>query len=91
MVQIAMLLFTVPFGIFIANRRTAYLAAAILFAVVFAVQTVVVAVDTPDDINVLYFVLNAATLAVGLGLTAGGLALGRRRRTRQASGAQSAG
>ncbi|OHV30349.1 MULTISPECIES: hypothetical protein [Pseudofrankia] len=83
MAQIAMLLLTVPLGIYLANRRTAYLATIILFAVVLAAQTIVVHADTPSDINWTYWLLNAATLAVGLGLTTAGLALGRRRRTRR--------
>ncbi|CAI7974134.1 conserved hypothetical protein [Frankia sp. Hr75.2] len=86
MVQFAMLLLPVPLGVYISGRRTAYLITAIVFAITLVIQTIVVAADTPDDINPLYWLLNIASLAVGLGLTAAGRALGRRRRTRRAAG-----
>jgi hypothetical protein len=50
-----------------------------LWAIVFPIQTIVVHSDNPDDFNVLYFVVNALILALGIGLNRLGSRLRRRR------------
>ncbi len=80
MVQIMMLLFAFPLGFFLAVRRTAYGATVALFALGLAVQTPLVAAD--NTIDAWYWVINAATLVVGIGLATWGNAIGARRRNR---------
>ena len=53
------------------------------WAAILPVQTAVVHADSPDDINVLYFLLNGLILGAGLVLNA----LGGRVRGRRVSGA----
>lgn len=82
---IAAILLAGPLGYFCRTRKqglTIYLAA---YVVIFPIQTAVVSADAPDDINVSYFVVNAAILLVGLGLNALGARLRQRRVVRTAS------
>ncbi|HYZ30092.1 MAG TPA: hypothetical protein VE570_13610, partial [Thermoleophilaceae bacterium] len=52
-----------------------------LWAVIFPIQTIVVHSENADDIEVVYFVFNAAILAGGIGLNG----LGGRLRERRAA------
>lgn len=81
MVQVAMLVLAFPLGFFLADRRVAYGATAIVFAAVMAVQTPFVVSDS--GLDAWYWIINAATLAVGLGLAIWGNTLGARRRARR--------
>ena len=53
-----------------------------LWAVVFLIQTVVVHSENADDIGILYFVINAVMLCVGLGLNRLGSVMRDRRQWR---------
>ena len=74
---IAAIVFAGPLGYLVPSRPLlAYLA---IWAVIFPVQTVVVHSENPDDIQPLYFVVNALILAGGIGLNRLGARLRRRR------------
>ena len=69
-----------PLGYFCATRRRGLGLYLLVWAVIFPFQTIVVQRANPDDINVLYFVLNAVILGVGIALNR----LGARLRPRRA-------
>jgi hypothetical protein len=73
-----------PLGYFLRSRRYALLSYLGLWAVVFPIQTVVVLSENADDISVLYFVLNALILCVGIGLNRLGSVLRARRNAKVA-------
>jgi hypothetical protein len=77
-----------PIGYFTETRKRGLVIYLALWAIVFPIQTVVVHSDNADDIGVLYLVLNALILCLGIGLNRLGSVLGeRRRRTAVAEGA----
>ncbi len=77
-----------PVGYFTGRRKRGLVLYLALWAIVFPIQTIVVHSDNADDIGVLYFVLNALILCLGIGLNRLGSVLGeRRRRTAVAEGA----
>lgn len=79
---IAAVLIAGPLGYFVRTRGLlVYLG---LWALIFPVQTVIVHADNPDDIGVMYFVVNAVILAFGIGLNTLGARL-RERRARTAT------
>jgi len=79
---IAALLIAAPVGYFARTARAALLRYLVLWAVILPIQTIVVSDD--KGIDGLYPVVNAAILALGIGLNRLGYKLGRRRRKRQA-------
>ena len=83
MVQLAMLLFGFPIGYFLSrSQQVALLVTTAVALVILIPQTMWVNSDNPNDINGGYWIIQAITLAVGLGLTL----LGRRlRQNRRAS------
>jgi hypothetical protein len=70
MVQIAALLFAAPLGYFCKTRRQGLAFYGLLTAVLLPIQTLWILSDSPDDVNVGYWVIQVLTLAVGLGLNA---------------------
>lgn len=76
---IAAILAAGPLGYFCRTRRQGLGLYLLVWAAIFPIQTVVVHADTPDDISVSYFVVNAAILAVGVGMNALGTRLRERR------------
>jgi hypothetical protein len=76
---IAAIVLAGPLGYFVRSRPL--LVYLVAWAVIFPVQTVVVHADNPDDIQPLYFVVNAVILAGGIALNT----LGVRRRLRRAA------
>lgn len=77
---IAAVLLAGPLGYFVRGRMRALMVYLGVWAVIFPIQTVVVHAENPDDIVPLYFVLNAAILAGGIGLNRLGARLRGRRR-----------
>jgi hypothetical protein len=69
-----------PIGYFTGTRRRGLVLYLALWAIVFGLQTIVVHSANADDIGVLYLVLNALILGLGIGLNRLGSALGERRR-----------
>jgi peptidoglycan/LPS O-acetylase OafA/YrhL len=83
---IAAVLIAGPLGYFVQTRTrmrgiALYL---VVWAVIFPIQTVVVHAENPDDIEPIYFIINALILAGGIGLHTLGARL-RERRQRAAS------
>jgi hypothetical protein len=79
---IAAVLVAGPLGYFIQSRTRGrgiaiYL---VLWAVIFPIQTAVVHAENADDIEPMYFVVNAVILAGGIGLNTLGARLRERRR-----------
>jgi hypothetical protein len=79
---IAAVLVAGPLGYFVQTRTRArgiaiYLA---LWTVIFPIQTAVVHAENADDIEPMYFVVNAVILAGGIGLNTLGARLRERRR-----------
>ena len=72
-----------PIGYFTGARKRGLVMSLALWAIVFPIQTIVVHSENADDIGVLYFVLNALILCLGIGLNRLGSVLGERRRSRQ--------
>jgi hypothetical protein len=83
---IAAVLIAGPLGYFLPTRSRARGLAVYLgvWAVIFPIQTAVVHAVSPDDIEPLYFVFNAAILCAGIGLNT----LGARVRERRAQPAR---
>ena len=79
MVQIATLLLAGPLGYFLQSRKKGLVIWLLAVAVTLPVQTLWILSDSPDDVNVGYWVIQALTLAVGLGLNALGARLRERR------------
>jgi hypothetical protein len=78
---IAAILLAGPLGYFVQSRRRVrgiaiYL---VLWAVIFPIQTAVVHAENADDIEPMYFVVNAVILAGGIGLNTLGARLRERR------------
>jgi hypothetical protein len=78
---IAAILVAGPLGYFIKTRTrvrgiSIYL---VLWTVIFPIQTAVVHADNADDIEPMYFIVNAVILAGGIGLNALGARLRERR------------
>ncbi len=81
MVQLAMLLFGFPIGYFVSrSQQVALLVTTAVALVILIPQTIWVNSDNPNDINGGYWIIQAITLAVGLGLTLLGRSLRRKRR-----------
>jgi hypothetical protein len=74
---IAAIVLAAPLGYFVRSRPL--LAYLVVWAVIFPVQTVVVHAENADDIQPMYFVINAVILAGGIGLNTLGARLRRRR------------
>jgi hypothetical protein len=79
---IAAVLVAGPLGYFVQTRTRArgiaiYL---VLWTVIFPIQTAVVHAENADDIEPMYFVVNAVILAGGIGLNMLGARLRQRRR-----------
>lgn len=84
MTLILTILFAGPAGYLTRTRRLGLATYLVLWAIVFLIQTIVVRADNPDDIEPLYFVVNAVILATGIGLTELGSRLRERRRSHPA-------
>jgi hypothetical protein len=82
---IAAILFAGPIGYFARTRKQGLLLYLGLWAIVFPIQTVVVFSTSDDGSDVLYWVFNAAFLAMGIGLNTLGARL-RLRRSAQVAG-----
>ncbi len=80
---IAAVLLAGPLGYFSSTHKRGLMLYLIAWATIFPVQTIVVHSENPDDIGISYFVINAAILAVGVGLSALGARV-RERRTQAA-------
>ncbi len=81
MVQLAMLLFGFPIGYFVSrSQQVALLVTTAVALVILIPQTIWVNSDNPNDINGGYWIIQAITLAVGLGLTLLGHRLRQNRR-----------
>ena len=78
---IAALLVAGPLGFLARTARAALLRYLTVWAVILPIQTIVVGDE--QGIDPLYPVVNAAILAVGIGLNRLGYKLGRRRRERR--------
>ena len=78
---IAAILLAGPLGWLCRTRRRALGLYLLAWAVILPIQTLVVHSANPDDIQALYFVLNGAILAGGIGLNE----LGARLRARHAT------
>jgi hypothetical protein len=74
---IAAIVLAGPLGYFVRSRPL--LAYLVIWAVIFPIQTVIVHSENADDIQPLYFVVNALILAGGIGLNR----LGARQRRRR--------
>jgi hypothetical protein len=79
---IAAVLVAGPLGYFIHSRTRVrgialYL---VLWAVIFPIQTAIVHAENADDIEPMYFIVNALILAGGIGLNTLGARLRERRR-----------
>lgn len=79
---IAAILFAAPLGYFCRTRRLGLGLYLLVWAIVFPIQTVGVHESNPDDIEPLYFVINAVILAVGIGLNRLGARFAARRAKR---------
>jgi hypothetical protein len=82
---IAALLAAGPLGYFMSTSKRGLWGYLILWAIVFPIQTAVVYSDNPDDINILYFVINGMILALGIILNRLGWRLRRRRSATEAA------
>lgn len=76
---IAAILLAGPLGYFCHTRKKGLGLYLLAFAVILPIQTVSVHADNADDINASYFLINAAILAVGIGLNVFGARLRQRR------------
>ena len=78
---IAAILVAGPLGYFVQSRTRVRRIAIylVLWAVIFPIQTAVVHAENADDIEPLYFVINALILAGGIGLNTLGARLRERR------------
>ncbi len=77
----AAILLAGPLGYLAPTARLALVRYLALWAVVFPIQTAVVHTADPDDIEPLYFVLNAVILGLGIALNQVGHRWRQRRRT----------
>jgi len=77
-----------PIGSFAKRPKQAIVTYLVLWAIVFPIQTVVVQSENPGDIQVLYFVLNALILGLGLGVNRCGSFLRQRRDAELVDGAE---
>jgi hypothetical protein len=79
---IAAILLAGPLGYFVRSRTRVRGVAIylVLWAVIFPIQTAVVHAENADDIEPMYFVVNAVILAGGIGLNTLGARLRERRR-----------
>jgi hypothetical protein len=82
---IAAVLFAGPLG-YLGGRLGLVLYLGV-WAIIFPIQTVVVHAENADDIVVSYFVVNAAILALGIGLNRLGARMRSRRSARAEAGA----
>jgi hypothetical protein len=82
---IAAVLFAGPLGYF--SGRLGLVLYVGVWAIIFPIQTVVVRAENADDIVVSYFVVNAAILALGIGLNRLGAGMRSRRSARAEAGA----
>lgn len=76
---IAMLVLSVPLGLLVRDRRTAYLVLVGVFLFIYPFQTVEVYDTNPANMTWQYPLVNLAILLVGLGLTTLGARWQRRR------------
>jgi hypothetical protein len=77
----AAILLAGPLGYLGPTARLALLRYLALWAVLFPIQTAVVHSANPDDIELVYFVLNAVILGLGIALNQAGHRWRLRRRT----------
>jgi hypothetical protein len=75
---IAAIVLAGPLGYFCRTPKQGLGLYLLVWAVIFPIQTLVVHSANPDDIEPLYFVLNAIILAGGIGLNTLGARLRRR-------------
>jgi hypothetical protein len=80
MVQIAMLVCGIAAGLVSKSWRQAAVITAAVFTAVLVPQTLMVASRTDEDITVGYWVIQALSLTVGLGIPAALVAVRHRRR-----------
>jgi hypothetical protein len=76
---ITAVLIAAPLGYLLRPRLRGLAAYLVLWAAVFPVQTIVVHAENADDIQPMYFVVNALILAGGIGLNTLGARLRQRR------------
>jgi hypothetical protein len=79
---IAAIVLAGPLGYLARTRRQGLCRYLLAWAVIFPIQTIVVHSENPDDIEPMYFVVNALILAGGITLNTLGGWLRRRRATR---------
>jgi hypothetical protein len=79
---IAAILLAGPLGYLVrtSTRARGIAVYLVLWAVIFPIQTAVVHAENADDIEPMYFIVNAVILAGGIGLNTLGARLGERRR-----------
>lgn len=77
---IAAVLFAGPLGYFVGARVRSVAIYLVVWAVIFPIQTIAVHAENADDIEPLYFIVNALILAGGIGLNTLGARLRERRR-----------
>jgi hypothetical protein len=85
---IAAVLIAGPLGYFVAPPKRARIAYLAIWAVIFPIQTGIVGIYS--DFDILYFVVNAVILCLGLGLNHYGSVLAERRRGKLEGAAASA-
>jgi len=68
-----------PLGYVAGNRKRALVLYLMAWTIVFPIQSVVVHSENVDDINVMYFVVNALILSFGIVLNQLGVMVRRRR------------
>jgi hypothetical protein len=80
---IAAVLIAGPLGYFVQTRTRVHGIALylVVWAVIFPIQTAVVHAENPDDIEPMYFIINALILAGGIGLNTLGAGLRERRQS----------
>jgi hypothetical protein len=76
---IAAIILAGPLGYLGRTRRQGLCLYVLAWAVIFPIQTIVVHSENPDDIEPMYFVLNALILTGGIALNTLGARLRRRR------------
>lgn len=83
MVQIAMLIFAFPLGLLRWRRGAAYLVTAAVFVAVLIPQTIDTRNNHSSSYNASYWVVQAITFAVAVGLVTWASTLSSRRRARR--------
>lgn len=81
---IAAIVLAGPLGYLGRTRRQGLFLYLLAWAVIFPIQTIVVHSENPDDIEPMYFIVNALIVTGGLGLNTLGARLRQRRARSQA-------